>query len=779
MPQFFARALFVVTCVVYGIPDAAYSQAFVEHLSPPVLQRGAVTRLQVVGTETAGAVGLWSSLPPDILRVRSIGAGDATKSELEVELAAHAPLGIYGLRLATRSGLSNVHLFLVDELPPTVRPADLPVEAPHPVTLPACITASCRPATVDRYAITVQSGQRVTFEVIGNRLGQDNDPLLQIRNAAGRVLVEGDNSVGLYSDCRFAHTFAAAGVYTVEVRDARFEGSPNWHYVLRMGDFPEARAAVPSAVPAGIATTLTFPQVAGLRLPVTFAADRPLGTLFQEIRSTPTAPATWLPLTITDVPPQVEVEPNDNLETATPVKVPATLNGVLNHPGDIDWYTFELTQNQKLHFQGVSRVLGGAADLELVLFDADGREVRRVDDVELDEGSFAFNAGKAGPHRLQVRDVARDGGPDFVYRVEVRNGGPHIQLFTETSDLTIPQGTYQPVAIKVTRTEFTGEIRLELRGAPAGMTLEPSVIAANENEFVGRLVTTAATPEGLSNLQIVGSANVEGAPPLQTLVRTKPMIDRQLRNVDLILYALREDQQLLPPSLTHQLAVMVTPPAPFQIELPTQLVELTRFQTAEFPIVTTRNAGFAAPITFKVKGGQIGVETEERNQIYARFTPATVEQLKSTGTFYNRILTNLAKHRVDLIASAELNGQRINITRTFTLDVRSAFQPTYEPAQLTTLPGGTVRVKILANRVPTFDGPVTFTIGPHSGFKFPETVEIPRGQASIEIDVKAEPQTNPGRHDIRMQVAGFVGKYEESLNLPNLQIEIKKPEEKK
>lgn len=414
-----------------------------------------------------------------------------------------------------------------------------------------------------------------------------------------------------------------------------------------------------------------------------------------------------------------------------------------------------------------------------MLFDADGREVRRVDDVELDEGSFAFNAGKAGPHRLQVRDVARDGGPEFVYRVEVRNGGPQIQLFAETSDLTIPQGTYQPVAIKVTRTEFAGEIRLELRGAPAGMTLEPSVIPANENEFVGRLLTTAATPEGLSNLQIIGSASVEGAPPLQTLVRTKPMIDRQLRNVDLILYALREDQQLLPPSLTHQLAVMVTPPAPFQIELPTQLVELTRFQTAEFPIVTTRNVGFAAPITFKVKGGQIGVETEERNQVYARFTPATVEQLKSTGTFYNRILTNLAKHRVDLTASAELNGQRINITRTFTLDVRSAFQPTYEPAQITTLPGGTVRVKILANRVPTFDGPVTLTIGPHSGFKFPETVQIPRGQASVEIDVKAEPQTNPGRHDIRVQVAGFVGKYEESLNAPNLQIEIKKPEEKK
>ena len=778
MSRFTLGHLIVVLCVVCGAPGPAHSQAFIEHLSPPVLQRGAVTRLQALGTETSGVVGIWSSLPPETLRVRSIGAGDAAKAELEIELAANAPLGVYGLRLATRSGLSNVHLFLVDELPLTIRPADLPADAARPVTLPACVTASCRPAAVDRYAITVQQDQRITFEVIGNRLGADYDPLVQIRNAAGKLIVECDNSVGLYADCRFAHTFAAAGVYSVEVRDSRFEGHPAWHYVLRMGDFPVARMSIPSAIQPGIAATLTFPQVIGLQTPVTFPADRALGTIFQEIRTTPSAPATWIALTVTDLPPQVEIEPNDKLETATPVAVPATLNGVLQQPGDGDWFAFELTQGQKLQFQGVSRVLGGAADLELILFDADGREVRRVDDFELEEGSFAFNVGKTGLHRLQVRDIARDGGPEFAYRIEVRNGGPQIQLLAESSDLTVPQGTFQPLALKVTRTEFAGEIRLELRGAPAGMTLEPAVIPKDATEFVAQLMTTSATPEGVFNLQIVGTAAIEGGQPWQTVVRTRPLIDRQLRNVDLILYALREDQVLLPPSLTNQLAVMVTPPTPFQIELPDQLVELTRYQTAEFPIVTTRTAGFTAPIAFKVTGGQIGVEEVERNQVYARFTPATAEQLRASGTFFNRILTNLAKHRVDLTASAEVKGQRINIMRTFTLDVRSAFMPTYELSQPMTTPGGTVRVKILGNRVSTFDGPLTFTIGPHSGFKFPETVELPRGQPVVEIDVQAESTLNPGKHDIRVQVAGFVNKYEESINVPNLQIEIKKPDAK-
>src|SRR5262249_863085 len=142
-------------------------------------------------------------------------------------------------------------------------------------------------------------------------------------------------------------------------------------------------------------------------------------------------------------------------------------------------------------------------------------------------------------------------------------------------------------------------------------------------------------------------------------------------NVDLIPYALREDQRQPPPSLTNQIAVMVTPPSPFNVDLPEGTVRLTRYQTADFPIVTSRIAAFDTPITFAVKGGQIGDEAEERNQVYARFTPCTADRLTATGTFFNRINTQLNKHRVDLTASTDVAGRRINLVRTFTLDVQS------------------------------------------------------------------------------------------------------------
>lgn len=778
------RTLYAMTFfLLIGWPSTAFSQAFIEHLSPPVFQRGATTRVEVFGSDTAGAIGLWSSLPGDVFRARVVGdrESNSKSAAFDVELAREAPLGLYGLRLATRSGLSNVHLFVVDEVPVTHHSSGEPRTA---VKLPACITAICRPAAIDSYSITVDKGQRVSFEVIGNRLGKDYDPMVRVRDAKGKVVAECDNSVGLFFDCRFAHTFAEAGTYTVEVRDSRFEGHPTWHYVLRMGDFPEARVSVPSAVRIGESTLLTFPQVAGLQLPIDVAPNQPTRSFFQEVRLSPNGLATWIPLTITELPTHIEVEPNDTIETATIVagdrefKVPATLNGVLGKRGDVDWFAFELVKDQKLNIQGFARTIGSAADLELVMFDADGREVRRVDDAELDEASFAFNAGKAGHYRLQVRDVARDGSPEFAYRIEVRAGGPQFQLLSEVADITVPLGTYQPLTLKVNRTEFKGEIRLELRGAPTGVTLEPNVIPADAIEFVGRIAAAPTTHEGLATLQVVGTATIEGGPALQAIAKTKPMVDRQLKNVDLIPYALREDQRHLPPSLTDQIALMIAPPPPFNVELPEQFVQLTRYQTAEFPIVTSRVSGFASPITFTVSGGQIGVEREERNQLYARFQPATIERLTTSGTFYNRILTNLAKHRVDLTATAEFNGQRVNLIRTFTLEVQSAFKPTITPELPTTEPGGTVRVKLLANRVATFDGPITFMIGPQPNFTFPETVTVPKGEPSVDVEIKVDPKVNLGRHNIRLQVAGFVGKYEESLNLPGIPIEVKKPEQK-
>lgn len=790
-----------------AIPGSCRAEVFIEHLSPPVVQRGKTCRIQFFGTMLDQPVGLWTSVPSrsrkaakagDVWAVAPVGAGTAAGSVIDVQVPPDAPLGVYGLRLATRSGLSNVHLFLIDELPVTERTV-LPVVDPQGVArtaLPACVTSVCREAIIDRYAIDVKAGQRVSFEVIGNRFGKDYDPLVTIRNAQGRLLAERDNDPGLLFDCRFDYTFADAGTYLVEVRESRFQGNATWHYVLRMGDFPAGRVVIPSAVRPGQKNALTFPQLSGLRIDIDVPPDLPAGMFFQELRAASHTVATWVPVLSSSRENAVEVEPNDTRETATPVNVPANLHGVLATPGEQDWFSFKLAKGQSLHLQGEANSLGSPADLEFAVFDATGRELRRIDDVGLEEGAFDFNVGQEGQYFLMVRDVARDGGPAFAYRIEVEPGPARLQLTSDVSALTVPQKSYQPIPLTVTRTAFQGPVELSLIGAPAGVTLEPAMVPAEANEFVCRLIAADSAAVGVSTIQIVGRAKA-GETALEAVVRTQPLVDRQLHNVDLIIYALREEQRHLPPSLIDRVAVQVTPPAPYTIEFPEQVVVLPRFQSVAFPAVITRVAGFDGPLSFEAKGGQIGLETEFRRQIYGRFPNALPGQTNVPLSFFTRNLTQLAKTRVDLSATGVHDGRTICLTRTFTLDVKSTFEPTIEApqppmpvaatpggtppakpaapgeAKATVLPGGAVKLRVHANRMPSFDGAVTIAPIRSTGFILPETVEIPKGQPSVEIEVKTAADIKPGKYRLRFPVSGFVGQFEESLNGPEVEIEVK------
>ena len=606
-----------------NLPATSAAQAFVEQLSPPVLQRGKTTRLQVQGTKLDQTLGIWTSVPKGQVLSTTVVSNDESQATLDVQVSTDAPLGLYGLRLATRGGLSNVHIFLIDELPVTERPAVTAAgeEPPVIIALPACITARCRPTNIDRYAFEVTAGQRVSFEVIGTRFGKDFDPLITIRDAKGRLLVERDNDPGIFFDCQFAHTFAESGTYIAEVRDARFEGNPTWHYVLRMGNFPVARVAVPAAITLGKPSVLRLPQVAGSQIEQLFPANFPTGPFFFDAKPAGYDLHNWVPLYATDLPVELEQEPNHSLKDATTVCVPAVLTGVLSTPGEQDWFAFDLGPNMKVSVQADARTLGSPADLEVAAFNPTGQEIRRVDDTGTEEASFTFNTGPSGTYRLSVRDMARDGGAAFAYRVEVRTGEPQLQIESDTDAFTVPQDSFQTVPLKITRTDFTGPVQLSLLAAPPGMILEPSTIPAETNEIVCQLRATSSTPQGIYAIQILGSGKTAEGVETQCLAKTHPIIDRMLRNVDLIPYAAREEQRIVPPSLTNRLAVQVTPPAPFTLELPDQSVVLPRYLQASFRSVTTRIPGFASPIEFKAKGGQIGDESEFRNQVYGRLPP--------------------------------------------------------------------------------------------------------------------------------------------------------------
>lgn len=736
------RNSWVALLILGAAANCCHAQGFVEHFEPPVLERGKTTRVTVVGSALGKALGLWSSVAG--IKANPVGEQTAHKAMLDVSVAADAPVGICGMRLATIDGLANACLLLIDDLP--VRAAS-PAEKTE--KLPVALWGRFSEATVDRFIIDVAAGQRVSFEAVGNRLGKDVDPLIVIRDSRGKIVAERDNDPGLYFDFRFEHTFAQKGAYTVEFRDARFHGSAHALFVLRMGKFPPTRVAMPMAVAAG---------------------TRPAGMFFDVLKRPGDDGSAWLPCEATDTDVIVHQSSGSTIDDGTPAKVPAMLCGILQKPGERHFFRLDLAKGQRIQVRAEARAFNSPADLEIAITDAKGKELRRAAENAQEEISLDFTAGAPGIHGLTVTDLSRDGGPGFGYRLEVRTAEPRIQVSAEVEGLAVPLGNYQPVPLTVIRADYAGKIALKLLGAPPGVTLTPGEIDAGVNALVCKVSADQQAVPGVYTLQIVARPLEAQKPSAGVLVRTRPLIDRQLVNVDLIPHALREDQRRLPPSLTDRFALQVTPASFFSFELPEKLLTLSRYQHVDFPIVFVAAPGVKPKISYSAQGGQIGPKEEGRTRVYAEFAG-------EKGTIHSKILTNLAKHRVEVTAIGVHGGRSISLTRAFDLDIRAAYTVSADPALLKLEPGATARVRLNAERMKTFDGDVAVQLTPVLGLELPPMVLIPRGQNGVDVAIKVDPGRSPGRQTIHLNTSALVNGFEEEQR-GRLEIEIVKTPKK-
>ena len=755
------------------------ADGFIERISPPVLERGKTTRVAVYGKNLDDAQDLWSSLPPGSVTAKPLESR-SEQAVFEVTTKPSAPVGVCGVRIATKHGLSNVQLLLVDDLP--VRDG---LQGSQ-LKLPCSVWGTFRDSSVDRFSFDAKANEELSFEVVASRFGKNADPLLTIRDARGKIVLERDNDPGLYFDSRFVVRFKDAGAYTVEVRDSRFRGSDELQYVLRIGHFPADRIAVPAAVPAN--SRLPGPFFAELKRPgddgsswvPTTTADGPI-TLGKDkdnakfiAHSLAITPAATFAFALSPLRANPFLALDAMLMTGlaqpTPAVVPGVLCGVLKLPNEKQTFLIELAKGQSIHVRAEAKALNSPADLELFLLDRFGKVLRRGTDGK-DEPTLDFTAPAAGQFGLAVRDQLRDGGESFAYRLTVTESAP-FSVTADVEGLTVPQGSWQPIPLTLIRGSAKGPIKLTLLNAPSGVTLTPSDFGDNEVSLIARLSATKESPVGVSTLQILA----ESTDGRRELVRTTPLIDRQIINVDLIPLALREDQKRLPPSVADRFALQITPPSPFTVELPSPLVSLARYQKADVPIVTTRASGFDGPIRFRAEGGQLADKKEGRTRVYAEFPEAVAQTPTINGAIHSKILSNLAKSRIEVTAAGTHAGRRVSLVRTFELNLTAAFAVKAEPAKVSLLPGETMAVHLTLDRMATFDGPVTVTLPRFNGLSVPETVTFAKGQTSADLAVVASADVQPGRQAPQARSTATVSGYEEEIRSTIFEVDVRKPE---
>ena len=457
--------------------SSALAQPAVSSVQPRGLQPGQTVQLNLVGKGYSAALRGVTSHPAATLAFTGV---EPEKATLEITVPADAPLGPLGIWLAGDGGPAEPFVVIVDDLPTVVQAADnKAIASAQPLTLPVAVDGVSRGAEASLYRFDVAAGQRVAFEVLTQPLESTMDPVVRLLDANGQTLVlADDDEVG--PDCRFAHTFAAAGSYYLDVRDNKY--AAGGQYRLRVGDFPILRHAMPLAVTAGQPASVRFLGVDGAAAEArefTPAADHADTVTTISTRLPGGKSSAWVPLRVTNLA--------TSLSSATPsqpVAPPAIVSGQFSQPGVRERIAVTGVKGMTVRFQALARSLGCPTLPRLRLLGEADAVLAESAVNDTDEGVLDFAFPSDGVFTLEVSDLLGRGGEGFGYAVQMAPAGSF--LVQMKPDAAIRQQFLMEagsggmgIDLVVNRFGYDGEIEVVLEPAIPGLRiLNPKIAAA-------------------------------------------------------------------------------------------------------------------------------------------------------------------------------------------------------------------------------------------------------------------------------------------------------------
>ncbi|MGH7192555.1 MAG: PPC domain-containing protein, partial [Candidatus Saccharimonadales bacterium] len=513
MKQLLTAALAIVAI---SARDVAAQPPSIGDKSPSAALPGQATDLTLFGGNLAAPTAVWSNMPGAKIELAPGVDGNGAKADQVVYRftpSAETPVGIYGLRLATGKGGSNLRLVMVDDLASIVDNGNnKTLPAAQSVAVPTAVDGACEAESYDFYKLTASAGQRISVEVIARRLGSALDPVVRLLDAAGRELAYSDDEPGIGADCRFAYQFASSGDYYLEVRDIRYQGSPNHRYRLRIGNFPLVNTPFPLGAPKGSTPKLAVAGPAGEAVApvnVTVPAELAGGQLPMAVKFPQGQGSSPLTLIASNAPEQVEFEPNDTPETATAITAAWSVSGRLQAAKDRDYYEFSAKKGERLVFGGRTRSIGSPSDLFLRIYNAAGGLLVEAEDAGTEEGAINFTFPEDGVYRLMVEDLLHRGGPEYCYRIEIEPYRAGFTLSVEAEKYDVPKSGVFAAKVTCARRDYNGPITLSVAGAGDGLVLANNTIPEGKNETVMSVTVPARLEPGqLHILQIVGHAKI-------------------------------------------------------------------------------------------------------------------------------------------------------------------------------------------------------------------------------------------------------------------------------
>jgi hypothetical protein len=712
-------------------------------VSPGGVQRGTTVELTLTGANLNGPTGVYTSFPAKVTIPDDNKNGqDPAKLRVRLEVPADAQVGTHVLRLTTIRGISNLRLFCVDDLPQLPEVTTNRDRATPQVLTAPCVVGSRLDAEKSAwFQITVKAGERLSFDVLGRRLGGPIDPEISIYDAKTKREVAHDNDApGCQSDPRLQHSFQAAGNYLIEVKDVLNRGGADYTFRLRVGDFPLATVPVPMAVQRGKKATVTFagPAVAGVTpVQVEGPNDVAVHTLYVAPKGSNGLHGWPVPLTVSDFPEAVEVE----AAKENRVSVPGGVTGRFLKAAETDYYLFGAKKGQKLTVEAHTLEYQSPTLVYMVLRNAKTKaEIAKSNPQAVPPADqvIEFTAPEDGDYAVAVEHLNYQGGPAEAYRLTVTPSRPTFEVSVGIDRFDLQAGGAVAVPLNLKRVNFGGPVEVSVRG-PAGLTGKATIAAGQAQ---GLLVLQAGPEVALGPylIALAAEATIDGE-RVTSLATVRPSVTQSLGGLP-----------FPPRELNTQIAIGVREKAPFALVAKLEQNGVVAGLPAELTLSVQREPGFDEEIVLAPPANlPPGVPAPKLPNIAKGQTSLKVKldiNPKVPAGQYLVTFSGKAKHQ----------GKDVNVTALpALLDVGTApFELTVEPAAVKLEPGEKMKLKITAIRKGGYDGPIALAFKDLPANVNVAAATIAKGQTSVEVEIQAAANAAPANQP-NVTVTGTAG----------------------
>lgn len=731
---------------------------------PRGVQRGAEHEITFNGSNLADAQEIFFYEPGfEVVKL------EATANQVKVTLkvAPDCRLGEHVAQVRTASGISDFRTLYVEALPAVAeKEPNSDFAEPQPITLNSTVDGIAQSEDVDYYVLEAKKGQRIVAEVVGMRLSTALfDPYVAILDSKRFELAASDDTPLAVQDGVAAVIAPEDGQYFIEVRESSYEGNGNCRYRLHVGTFPRPTAVYPAGGKLGEPTEVRFlGDPAGelkqtIALPAEDVVDFGLfATDAGGISPTPNA------FRLFEHGNVLEVEPNNEFAQGTPAELPLAFNGIIETDGDVDCFKFAAKKGQVFDVECFARRIRSGLDPVVNLYYADGRGITSNDDSRGPDSYFRFNVPADAEYVIRVTDHLGRGASDFVYRIEFQQVQPSLALSIPQVErygqyrqqIYVARGNRFGTLMNATRTNFGGELVLENKDLPPGVTVHAEPMPANLASMPVVFEAAADAPIG-GKLVDFTARHADETTGIRGRFRNKG---------ELVLGA--PGQSLYRWKDVDRLAIAVVEELPFTLEIIEPKVPLVRNGSMQLKIVAHKKEGWDEQISVQIPFRPPGLNAASAINIPKGQTEANYP-INAAGN------AELKEWKIYALGSAPVNGGNAWASSPLTrLQVAEPYTQ-FALQRASCEQGQEAQIYCKLTTATPFDGQAVAQLVGMPNKVTTSEIQFNKDSAELTFVLKTDPASPVGKHNLYCQVTITQNGEPIVNNVGSVQLQIDQP----